>query len=80
MNIVAVFDELKDYLSESDLDRSLDYKIALRRKKNRTQSLKQNTSNYPNKMAGYDNYGESLFFAQLYFSLLRASSKSFKTV
>ena len=39
-SIAAVFDELKDYLSDSDL--SLDYKIALRRRKNRSN---QNLSN-----------------------------------
>lgn len=40
-NIVAVFDDLKDYLSESDLDLSLDYKIALKRRKNKLDYAKQ---------------------------------------
>ena len=37
-SIAAVFDDLKDYLSDSDL--SLDYKIALRRRKNRAAAKK----------------------------------------
>ena len=41
LNIVAVFDDLKDYLSESDLDLSLDYKIALKRRKNKLDFAKQ---------------------------------------
>jgi hypothetical protein len=41
-SIAAVFDDLKDYLSDSDL--SLDYKIALRRRK-----IRSNSSKWPKK-------------------------------
>ena len=60
-SIAAVFDELKDYLSDSDL--SLDYKIALRRRKNRSN---QNTSNQNWSNQNWPNKSEAVSSHQKY--------------